>query len=78
MPDVSWYVVNSDNLDQFLERIKADGGAVAFMAITPKGYENLSIGIAELRRYILQQQEIIVYYEKAVVEEPVIPEQPTQ
>jgi hypothetical protein len=66
MPDVEWYVVNETNLDEFLGRVKADGGVVAFMAITPKGYEGLSIGIGELRRYILQQKEIIAYYEKAV------------
>lgn len=74
MPDVEWYVVNENNLNEFMERIKAEGGTVAFMAITPKGYENLSIGIGELRRYILQQKEIIVYYEKAVSEPPA-PEQ---
>lgn len=67
---MEWYVVNETNLDEFIERIKADGGAVAFMAITPKGYENLSIGIGELRRYILQQREIIIYYETAVSEPP--------
>ena len=66
MPNVDWYVVNSDNIDEFLTRIEADVGEVVFVAITPKGYENLALGIAELRRYILQQQEIIVYYEQQV------------
>ena len=78
MPSVNWYVVNQNNLEQFLQRIQADGGAVAFMAITPKGYENLSLGIGELRRYILQQKEIISYYEKAVTEEQIVPEQQPQ
>lgn len=64
MPNVDWYVVNSDNIDEFLGRIEGDVGEVVFVAITPKGYENLALGIAELRRYILQQQEIIVYYEQ--------------
>jgi len=31
-----------------------------------KDYENLAINIAEIRRYLNQQKEIIVYYEKAV------------
>jgi hypothetical protein len=31
-----------------------------------KDYENLSKNFAELRRYIEQQKQIIVYYEKAV------------
>lgn len=66
MPDVDWYVVNETNLDEFLQRINNDVGDVVFIAITPKGYENLALGIAELRRYILQQQSIIAYYEDAV------------
>ena len=32
-------------------------------------YENLALNIAELRRYINQQIEIIVYYEDAVKQE---------
>jgi hypothetical protein len=64
MPNVEWYVVNSDNVDEFLERIKNDVGEVVFIAVTPKGYENLALGIADLRRFILQQREIIVYYEQ--------------
>jgi len=35
-----------------------------------KDYENLALNIADLRRYINQQGEIIVYYEEAVTEEP--------
>jgi len=34
-----------------------------------KDYENLALNIAELRRYINQQKQIIVYYEEAVTEE---------
>ena len=66
MPDVQWFVVNEDNLEEAIERINEAGGVAAFMAITPKGYENLSLGIADLRRYILQQNEIIAYYETQI------------
>ena len=66
MPNVEWYVVNSDNLEEFLGRIEADAGDVVFIAMTPKGYENLALGIAELRRFILEQREIIVYYEQQI------------
>jgi hypothetical protein len=38
-----------------------------------KDYENLALNIADIRRYLNQQTEIIVYYEKAVT-----PEQPAQ
>lgn len=69
-PEVDWYVVTKDNLDEFIARVEQDAGQVVFMAITPRGYENLAIGIQDLRRYILQQKEIVAYYEKSITEDP--------
>lgn len=63
MPGVEWYVVTEENIDEFLARVEEDAGDVVFMAITPKGYENLALGIGDLRRYMLEQKEIIAYYE---------------
>jgi hypothetical protein len=34
-----------------------------------KDYENLALNIADIKRYLEQQKEIILYYEKAVTEE---------
>jgi len=34
-----------------------------------KDYENLALNVAELKRFLNQQTDIIVYYEEAVVEE---------
>tara|TARA_R110001592_G_scaffold28903_3_gene105360 strand:+ start:2232 stop:2357 length:126 start_codon:yes stop_codon:yes gene_type:complete len=34
-----------------------------------KDYENLALNISDLRRFINQQNEIIVYYEKAVTKD---------
>ena len=34
-----------------------------------KDFENLALNIADIRRYINQQTEIIVYYEDAVTQE---------
>ena len=34
-----------------------------------KDYENLALNIADIKRYLEQQKEIIIYYEKAVKEE---------
>jgi hypothetical protein len=35
-----------------------------------KDYQNLALNIADIKRYLEQQKEIIIYYEKAVTEEP--------
>ena len=64
--DVKFYVVTPDNLDEFLSEFEEDNGQIVFIATSVPSYENLSINLQELRRYIMQQKEIILYYEKAV------------
>ena len=66
MPPVDWFVITEENLDEKLAEVKEKTGQIVFIAITPKGYENLALGIGDLRRYIKQQQSIIAYYEEAV------------
>lgn len=64
--DTRIYVVNSDNLDEFIAEFTAENGDFAIVALSIKDYENLALNVAELRRFINQQTEVIVYYEKAV------------
>jgi hypothetical protein len=64
MLPVQFKVVNKDNLDSFIAEIKIKQASnnPVFFAITTGDYENLAINIADLRRYIEQQQGIILYY----------------
>tara|TARA_B100001996_G_scaffold282645_1_gene222984 strand:+ start:183 stop:491 length:309 start_codon:yes stop_codon:yes gene_type:complete len=66
--DVKIYVVSKKNYKEFIKEYEAKNGADSYIAISVKDYENLSLNFAELRRYIEQQKQIIVYYEKAVTE----------
>jgi fructose-1,6-bisphosphatase/sedoheptulose 1,7-bisphosphatase-like protein len=70
--DIKIYVVNEDNYEEFIQEFKAKNGEVVYIAISVKDYENLSLNIAELRRYIEQQKQVIVYYEEAVNPEDVV------
>jgi hypothetical protein len=65
MNNIKIYVVNKDNYDMFVEEFAKKNGELVYIAISVKDYENLSLNIAELRRYLNQQKEIIVYYEEA-------------
>ena len=64
--DVKIYVVNEANFDDFIKRFKEENGQVAYVAFSMRDYENLALNVAELRRYINQQTQVIVYYEEAV------------
>ena len=64
--DTRIYVVNKDNYDEFVKEFTEANGELVYVALAVKDYENLALNIAELRRYLNQQTEIIVYYERAV------------
>lgn len=68
--DTRVWVVTEENLESFIEDFKKTYGEVAYVALSMRDYENLALNIADLQRYIDQQKEIIVYYEKAVTPEP--------
>lgn len=61
-------------LDRFLDDIKvANGGDVLFVATTIKDYELMSANVQELRRYIRELGEVIVYYRNVTIkDEPAV------
>ena len=66
MLPVKFYVVTEKNYEEFKKKFKKENGDFVFYAMSVPSYENLALDMAELRRYIEQQKEIIIYYEKAV------------
>ncbi len=67
--DTRVFVVTKDNYDEFKKEFTEIYGDFAFVALSMKDYENLVLNVADIKRYLEQQKEIIVYYEKAVSEE---------
>ena len=67
--DVKIYVVSKVNYKEFVAAYAKKNGADSYIALSVKDYENLALNFAELRRYIEQQKQIIVYYENAVAPE---------
>lgn len=66
--DVRWYAVTRDNLDEFLEEFQKVNGNVVFFAVSVPHYENLSLNLDEIRRYVEQQQAVLLYYETEISE----------
>ena len=66
-----WYVVSDRKipkedrtyLDKFIEDIKKKhGGDIVFVAMTVEDYELMAYNTQEIKRYISQLGEVIVYY----------------
>ena len=69
---IYWHVVTEENFNDFMEKFKKENGeAWVFYAISVRSYESMAFNMAELKRYIEQQKQVIVYYEEAV--KPQIP-----
>jgi len=63
---VKFYAVTPENMEEFLERFEEESGTTVFFAMSVPDYENMSLNVAELRRYINQQKALIVYYEESI------------
>ena len=63
---VKFYAVTPENMDEFLVRFEEESGTTVFFALSVPDYENMSMNVAELRRYINQQKALIVYYEESI------------
>ena len=66
LQDVEFFVVTEKNLEDQIARIsKMQDSTFVIFGLTPQDYENMAYNLQELRRYIRQQKEIIIYYRKA-------------
>ena len=66
LQDVEFFVVTEKNFEEQFEKIsKMQDGTFVIFGMTPQDYENMAYNLQELRRYIRQQKEIIIYYRDA-------------
>ena len=77
MKDADIVVVTEANLQEVIERIKGTQGEFVLYAMTASSFEALALNMEQIKRFIEEQNEVILYYEKAVTpsEAPEIVEQ---
>ena len=64
-----WFVVSELNVDEFLKRVKKEEGRIVFVAMSIPDYELMSYNMQELKRYINELKEVVVYYRKVTTYE---------
>ncbi len=57
-----WIVVTPDNWEEQLARIEKQEGEILFLAMTVPDYELMSVNMQELKRYITELKDVVVYY----------------
>lgn len=75
--EVKWKVLTVEQMREIVKKV--DSGELnerdaVFFAVTPTGYEHLSINMAEIKRLIEGQKSVIIYYRTTVPDTIFLPE----
>jgi len=65
----TWIVVTPDNWEDQLARIEKQEGELVFLAMTVPDYELMAYNTQELKRYITELKDVVVYYRKVTTED---------
>tara|TARA_R110000823_G_scaffold5409_3_gene21352 strand:+ start:224 stop:553 length:330 start_codon:yes stop_codon:yes gene_type:complete len=61
--EIEWIILNPSIMREYIENYDAGNApAVAYYGLTAQAYENLANNLADIRRYIRQNLNIIQYY----------------
>ena len=66
MLDAKIIVITEKNLPEVIKKVKAGIGEFVIYGLDPISFKNLALNLEQIKRYIEQQNQIILYYEKAV------------
>ena len=64
--NIHFYVVTEQNFEKFKNKFIKENGDLVGYVLSVRDYETLALNMAEIKRNLQQQKEIIIYYEKAV------------
>ena len=62
LKEPQWIVVTPDNKEEQLARIEEQEGELVFLAMTIPDYEVMAYNMQELKRYIAELKDVVVYY----------------
>jgi len=62
--DVKWFVITPENYEDVFKDLESKKYDLVLFGLTDEGYENLSLNLSELRKYIMEQKKIIAAYKE--------------
>ena len=68
LKELQWLTVTPDNWEEQLARIEQQEGELVFLAMTIPDYEVMAYNMQEIKRYITELKDVVVYYRKVTTE----------
>ena len=69
LKELQWLAVTPDNWEDQLARIEQQEGELVFLAMTIPDYEVMAYNMQEIKRYIVELKDVVVYYRKVTTSE---------
>jgi len=64
-----WIVITPENWEDQLAMIEQQEGEILFLAMTIPDYEVMAYNMQEIKRYITELKDVVVYYRKVTTKE---------
>ncbi len=63
-----WIVITPENIESQLAFIEEQEGELVFLAMTIPDYEVMAYNMQEIKRYITELKDVVVYYREVTVD----------
>tara|TARA_B100000963_G_scaffold85230_1_gene72890 strand:- start:7705 stop:8040 length:336 start_codon:yes stop_codon:yes gene_type:complete len=69
LKEVRWLTITPENFEEQFKVIEEQEGELVFLAMTIPDYELMAYNMQELKRYITELKDVVVYYRKVTTED---------
>ena len=66
--EVQWLTITPENYEEQFAIIEAQEGELVFLAMTIPDYETMAYNMQELKRYITELKDVVVYYREVTTD----------
>ena len=68
--EVKWLTITPENFEEQFAIIEEQEGELVFLAMTIPDYELMAYNMQEIKRYITELRDVVVYYRTVTTNEP--------
>ena len=76
LKEVMWLTITPENYEEQFAIIEEQEGELVFLAMTIPDYETMAYNMQELKRYITELKDVVVYYRKVTTEDATVDKEP--
>ena len=69
LKEVRWLTITPENYEEQFGVIEDQEGELVFLAMTVPDYEVMAYNMQELKRYITELKDVVVYYRKVTTKQ---------